>query len=78
MLSLLRYAYHTLPGFFSWLKGAYSNLLFATEYQGTVSVLVYIFGKLLVPIHFLLFWIVAFLMQLYETRWVHVIRKSHF
>jgi len=67
-MSLLRYAYYTLPGVFSWLKGSYSNLLLATEYQGTTSVLVYVFNKLFVPIHFLLFWMMAFIVKLHEQR----------
>ena len=67
VLSLIRYAYHSLPKVFTELKGAYCHLWNTTEAQGTVALLVQICSKLLVPTHFFLFWSIAFFAKLYEN-----------
>lgn len=64
---MVRYAYNSIPKVFTQIKGAYSDLLHATEAQGITSILVSICSKLFVPTHFFLFWAIAFFIKLYEN-----------
>lgn len=65
-ISVCMYAYHQLPALLDYLKIAYSDAMHVVEVHGIMGLLSIIWNKLFVPNHFLLFWLIKFVVKLFE------------